>query len=51
MHFYANNVHCIVDSNQNSIKMHLYNNILLFLQINGKYYEIKKHAYIKLMTN
>lgn len=52
MHFYANNVYCIVDSGQNLIKMQLCNKyILLFLKINGEYYEIKKQAYVKLMTN
>lgn len=52
MHFYANNVYCIVDSGQNLIKMQLCNKyILLFLKINGEYYEIKKQPYVKLMTN
>lgn len=52
MHFYANNVHCIVDSSQNSIKMQLCNKyILLSLKINREYYEIKLQADVKLMTN
>lgn len=51
MHFYANNVYCIVDSGQNSIKMQLCNKYILLFLKNGEYYEIKKQAYIKLMTN
>lgn len=51
MHFYANNVYCIVDLGQNSIKMQLCNKYILLFLKNGEYYEIKKQAYIKLMTN
>lgn len=51
MHFYANNVYCIVDLGQNSIKMQLCNKYIFLFLKNGEYYEIKKQAYIKLMTN